>query len=255
MLAIRHEKKWILCKRHAICWVIQADKRWRTWHWSHPISARIFWTVNGAHEIPWRKTSVPGTRWTRRHQVQGVLKKGVRQKICVFFKTEMFLEYWDEARFTNNLKKCQEVFLFLHFYHIFCTYICQKLVAPKNSTSNIQWPSMMSGMAFLDESFTGSHGGWSAWTGAAGIDAVVAVVAVGYPQDTMKTASRFLALAWLHFHVEISLRNKKRLFQSVINAWIVEMVSQKPQLIKNPGHWYPLVIVTFQWKHHGVISA
>ena len=78
---------------------------------------------------------------------------------------------------------------------------------------------------------------------------MVAVVAVLHAQDTMKMASRFLALAWLHFHVEISLRNKKRLFQSVIK------VSQKPQLIKNPGHWYPLVIVTFQWKHHGVISA
>lgn len=147
------------------------------------------------------------------------IKNGSKAQLIFFFRTDMFLEYWDEARFTNNLKKCQEVFSFSPFLPYFFTYICQKAGRPpQNSTSNIQWPSMMSGMAFLDESFTGSHGRWSTWTGAAGIDAVVAVVAVGYPQDTMKMASSILALAWLHFHVEISLRNKKRLFQSVIKA-------------------------------------
>lgn len=83
------------------------------------------------------KTSVPGTRWTRRHQVQGLLNMGVRQKLCFFFKQKWF---WstemkqDLPIIWRSVKKC---LVFLHFYHIFCIYICQKLSPQK---FNIQHP-------------------------------------------------------------------------------------------------------------------
>ena len=106
----------ILREKHAICWV-EADKRSSFWNWSHPISARIF----EQQLIPWNSMAVFCARNTVDASTPGAasIKMGVRQHFC-FLKqnAEMFLEYWDEARYDIPMiwrsdKKC---LFFCYFY-------------------------------------------------------------------------------------------------------------------------------------------
>ena len=68
------------------------------------------------------------------------IKNGSKAKLLIFFQTRNCVGSTEMKQdlYTNNLKKCQEVFSFSPFLQYFLyVYICQKL-SPKNSRSNIQ---------------------------------------------------------------------------------------------------------------------